>query len=71
MHLLPPEHLVPVDEVLQQLVERVLNAKELKKIEELQAASGAVVQPLEVPTADDLLEKNIRVLMHDTVLDEE
>ena len=80
MHLFPPEHMVSVDEVIQQLVERVanvqvavcvLNAKEPKKIEELQSASGAVVQPLEVPTVDGLLEKKIRVLMHDIVLDEE
>ena len=52
-------------------MKRELNDKELKKIEELQSASGAVVQHLEVPTADGLLEKNIRVLMHDTVFDKE
>ena len=50
------------------MLKRELNAKEVKKLEELQTASGTVVQPSEMPTADFLLDKKIQVLMHGTKL---
>ena len=48
-----------------------LNAGEVKRLAEMRAVSGTVVQPKETPTAGSLLSSNIQVLMLDTALSEE
>jgi hypothetical protein len=48
-----------------------LNAGEVKRLAEMRAVSGTVVQPKETPTAGSLLSSNIQVLMLDTALSKE
>ena len=48
---------------------RELNSDEIKKMEVMQRASKMVVQPLEMPSATELIGKRVKVLLADTFED--
>ena len=48
---------------------RELDSDETKKMEAMQRASETVVQPLEMPSATELIDKRVKVLLTDTFED--